>query len=97
MIEQSGHIIDVIRSVQTMEYTANAVQSAKILTPGRSIFGLDRRSFDGSTSTAGYHTAENSPALRNTSLIIRSVRIELGTHTKVNKFWTSPFQASHWT
>ena len=49
MIEQSGH---VIRYVQTMEYTANAVHGAKILTPGKSIFESDRRSFDDSTSTA---------------------------------------------
>ena len=34
-------------------------------------------------------TAENSPALRNASLIIRYVGIELGTRTKINKFWTS--------
>jgi hypothetical protein len=23
--------------------------------------------------------------------------VELGTHTKINKFWTLSFQASHWT
>ena len=50
------------------------------------------------TSTAmdlGITTAENSPALRNTSLVIRSVGIELGIHTIINKFWTSSCQASH--
>jgi len=80
-----------------MEYT-NAVHGAKMLTKGRGVFGSDWRLFNASTLTAkDIMNTENSPALRNTSLVIRSVGIEHGTHTKFNKFWTSSFQASHWT
>jgi len=64
MIEQLGHIIDVIRYVQTMEYTANAVHGAKILTPGRSIFGLDplmlRRQPQREQSTLAKYIINNS-------------------------------------
>jgi hypothetical protein len=84
--------------MQTMEHIANAVHGVKMMTPSKSVFGSDWGSFDGSTSTVkdpDITTAENNRALRNTSLIIWSAGIELEIHTKINKFWTSSFQASH--
>jgi len=63
----------------------------------RRVFGSDWRSFEDSTMN-DVTTAEKSPALRNPSLISDSVCTNWTCeHTKINKFWTLSFQASHWT